>query len=106
MGHEIQFTGLIGGNEKAYENFREFINTEDTPDKLTLKNINKENLQKALTQLTPTEQELIKSLYFDTMTEAEYANQTHVKQQTVHKKKVKKFNTLRLLKRPLLPLYK
>ena len=30
--HEIQFSSLIGGEEGAYENFREFIDTEHTPE--------------------------------------------------------------------------
>lgn len=32
FAHEIQMSGLIGGEEGAYENFKEFIDTENIPD--------------------------------------------------------------------------
>ena len=33
FAHEIQMSGLIDGEDGAYENFKEFIDTENIPDK-------------------------------------------------------------------------
>ena len=34
--HEIQISGLIGGEDNGYENFREFIDEEDTPENIVI----------------------------------------------------------------------
>ena len=52
--HEIQFSVLIGGDDGAYENFREFIDTENAPDTVALKEARKTLGYKALDVLTET----------------------------------------------------
>ncbi len=37
--HEIQMSGLIGGENNAFENFREFVTTENSTENLVLKKI-------------------------------------------------------------------
>ena len=49
FAHEIQMSGLIGGEEGAYENFKEFIDTENIPDNTVLKIMEIDALRKANT---------------------------------------------------------
>lgn len=37
--HEIQWSGLIGGDDENYENFKEFIDLEHSPEDLTLQSM-------------------------------------------------------------------
>ena len=52
FAHEIQMSGLIGGEEGAYENFKEFIDTENIPDNTVLKIMEIDALRKALSVLS------------------------------------------------------
>ena len=42
--HEIQTSGMIGSQDGAYENFREFIDAINTPEHIILEQIKKEAL--------------------------------------------------------------
>lgn len=55
-------SGLIGGEEGAYENFKEFIDTENIPDNTVLKIMEIDALRKALSVLSDADNE------FDRMT--------------------------------------
>ena len=52
--HEIQFGALIGGDDGAYENFREFIDTANVPDTFVFNEERKALGYKALDSLTKT----------------------------------------------------
>lgn len=96
--HEIQMSSLIGGEDGAYENFREFIDTENTPDVTVLKELEKAALHRIIAQLTESERKLIQAIYFDGLTEREYASLTGLPQKTVNNRKLA---ILRKLKKQL-----
>ncbi len=87
--HEIQMSSLIGGDNGAYENFREFIDTENTPENVVLEAMQNEDLIKVLSKLNKSEQELINSIYFDGMSERELAKKLGIYRNAVHKRKQK-----------------
>lgn len=96
--HEIQMSSLIGGEDGAYENFREFIDTENTPDVTVLKELEKAALHWIIAQLSESERELIQAIYFDGLTERKYASLTGLPQKTVNNRKLA---ILRKLKKQL-----
>jgi len=81
------FSSLLGGEEGAYENFHEFIDYDSDPSELMLKAMMVEKLYSALEHLEKAERELIDALFFQEMTEREFAKKCAVTQATVHKKK-------------------
>ena len=95
--HEIQFSSLISGAADAFQNFREFIDTENTPDNILEEIILHENLQQAIASLTKKERAIIQALYFERLTATEYARQCGVSQPAISQmkhrilKKIKKF---------------
>ena len=102
--HEIQFSSLIGGSEDAFQNFREFIDTENTPDRMIERTEIAETLRRTIGSLTEKEQALIYAIYFDGLTEREYARLCGVAQPTIHKmkqrilKKNKKISQMKAIK--------
>ena len=95
--HEIQMSGLIGGEEGAYENFKEFIDTENIPDNTVLKIMEIEALQKALSVLSDADNKLVQALFYDGLTEQEYAAQVGISQQMINRKKQRILNFLKKL---------
>lgn len=93
--HEIQFSGLIGGEDNGYENFREFINTEDTPENVCLEESVRQSLHKILNLLTPDEYRLIYALFCQNLTEQEFASRTGVSHQAIHKRKIRILKKIR-----------
>lgn len=85
--HEIQLSGLIGGEDGAYENFREFIDTENTPDSIVPEQLQTEELRRILTQLSESDRQLIQAFFFEGLTEQKYADQLGVAQQVINRKK-------------------
>lgn len=64
-GHEIQMTGLIGGDDNAFENFHEFIDTENTPENIALKSERMKEGFKTLDVLSPeTKKRFIEHYYY------------------------------------------
>lgn len=98
FAHEIQMSGLIGGEDGAYENFKEFIDTENIPDNTVLKIMEIEALQKALSVLSDADNKLVQALFYDGLTEQEYAAQVGISQQMINRKKQR---ILKLLKKLL-----
>lgn len=96
--HEIQFSSLIGGSENAFQNFREFIDTDHTPDILIEEKILHENLRKAIASLTESERALIHALYFEGLSATEYAQHCGVTQQAISKMR---FRILKRIKNTL-----
>lgn len=84
--HEIQFSALIGGNDGAFENFREFI-IENSVEKEVINKVLIEKLYECLNLLSIPDRELIDLLYFEAKTEQECADILCTSQQNVHKKK-------------------
>ncbi|MCQ4022351.1 MULTISPECIES: RNA polymerase sigma factor [unclassified Ruminococcus] len=93
--HEIQMSSLIGGEDGAYENFREFIDTENTPDVTVLRELEKTALHRIIAQLSESEQKLIRAIYFDGLTEREYADLLGVCRNAVHKRKIRILSKIR-----------
>ena len=97
FAHEIQMSGLIGGEEGAYENFKEFIDTENIPDNTVLKIVEIEALLKALSVLSDADNELVQALFYDGLTEQEYAVQVGISQQMISRKKQRILKSLKKL---------
>ena len=91
-------SGLIGGEEGAYENFKEFIDTENIPDNTVLKIMEIDALRKAISVLPDADKALIRALFYDGLTEQEYAAQVGISQQMINRKKQR---ILKLLKKLL-----
>ena len=85
--HEIQFSTLIGGEDGAYENFREFIDMENTPDSVVEKELQAAELRKAIAMLNEAERQVVQKLYFEGLTEQKIASQLGVSQQVINRKK-------------------
>ena len=80
--HEIQFSALIGGNDGAFENFREFNEENSVDNHLIVKELNN-----ALKKLAVQDRELIEMLYYRGMNERECAAHYGISQKNIHKKK-------------------
>ena len=62
--HEIQLSGLIGGAEEAYENFREFLEDVNVPENIFMTRVGIYEVQRAFARLSDQERELINALYY------------------------------------------
>lgn len=87
--HEIQLSSLIGGEDGAYENFQEFLEDSEDPEKLHEKQEQIEALHTAIAELTDADQHLVQALFFDGQSEREYADHLGVYRNAVHKRKVR-----------------
>lgn len=85
--HEIQISGLIGGEDGNCENFREFKTDSDDLEQQVIVQLNKEALHKVLSTLSDEERQLIMAIYFYGKTERAYAAEINVSQQAVNKRK-------------------
>ena len=94
--HEIQISGLIGGEDDAYENFREFIDDVNIPENIFMTREGMDEVRNAVRILPVQERNLIVALYFERLTENEYADKTGVSQQYVSKSKKKILEKLKL----------
>lgn len=94
--HEIQMSGLIGGEDDAYENFREFIDDVNVPENIFMSREGMFEVRNAVSELSAQERNLIISLYYERLTESEYADKIGVTQQYVSKSKKKILKKLRL----------
>lgn len=87
--NETQFSALLGGEDGAYENFHEFIDYDSDPSELLLKAMMIEKLYSAFEHLEKAERELIDALFFQEMTEREYAKKKGVYQSAINKRKLR-----------------
>ena len=85
--HEIQFSQLIGGNDGAFENFREFVVVGDPTADMAIMIADIEAMLKAIKQLDDEDKKLIKMLFYDSMTERECAAYYGINQKNINKKK-------------------
>ena len=90
--HEIQFSALIGGNDGAFENFREFNEENSVDNHLIVKELNN-----ALKKLAVQDSELIEMLYYRGMNERECAAHYGISQKNIHKKKMRILGNLHKL---------
>lgn len=89
FAHEIQMSGMIGSQDGAYENFREFVDTVNTPENIVLEQMKKESLYQAISALPAADQALVQGLFFRGQSELDYARELGVSQPAVHKRKVR-----------------
>jgi RNA polymerase sigma factor (sigma-70 family) len=95
--HEIQFSSLIGGGENAFQNFREFIDTENTPDQIMEREDVIAAVHRAIANLPPEDQELVRARFFDSLSLRQYAQLNSVSHTVIHRrernilKKLKKY---------------
>lgn len=95
--HEIQMSGLIGGDENAYENFREFISDDNDPLLLFLYEAQLSDLRKGYAALANSEKHLISAVIFQRQSEREYSQRTGIPPMTVHDRKVRTLKKLKKL---------
>ena len=97
FGHEIQMSGMIGGQDGAYENFRKFIEANNTPDHIILEQMKKEALYQAISALPAADQALVQGLFFEGQSELDYAGELGISQPAVHKRKIRILKQLIIL---------
>ncbi len=85
--HQIQFSQLVGGDDGAFENFKEFVIDNDPTYDTAIKRSEIERLLKALGKLKPYERELIEMIYFDELSERDCALHYGISQKNINKKK-------------------
>lgn len=81
--HEIQMSGLIGGEDGNFENFKEFINSDNTPEKIFEQKSIINRLHKNLSLLTNSELELITAIFYKRLSEREYMRISGISQTTI-----------------------
>ena len=86
--HEILFGNLTGGEANAYENFKEFMDTETSPDVVFEEKEKLQALYAAIHSLSSKDQALINALFFEGLTEREYAARLGVQHNAIHKQKL------------------
>ena len=85
---------MIGSQDGAYENFREFIDAINTPEHIILEQIKKEALYQAISALPAADQALVQGC-FKGQSELDYAREIGVSQPAVHKRKVRILKSLK-----------
>jgi len=81
--HEIQISSLVGDDDANYENFHE------------LSSVGIEQIKTAIISLSPDEQMLIRALFFEGVSEREYASRLGIPQRTLNNRKLKLLSKLR-----------
>lgn len=82
-------SGLIGGQDSAFENFREFTSDSNNMQETI------EKLHKALKDLDKTDYRIIYLLFHDCLSERECAGEIGVSQPVLHRKKHRILNKLK-----------
>lgn len=83
FAHEIQLSSLIGGEDGAYENFQEFVDTEQTPEFSYIAKCRRQAGLQGLNTLTPVMRERFLLHYLHGFTIAEIANLQSVSEYAV-----------------------
>lgn len=87
--HEIQMSGLVGGENGNYENFPEFIDTENTPEELVLDEVQKSELKQIVAKFSKEDRSLLQAIFIEGLSEREYARRLGVFHNAVHKRKLR-----------------
>ena len=82
--HEIQLSQLVGGDDDNFDNFGEFVSEEDDPYEIMRHESLLKILQEELDKMDYWSRNLIESLYFDDMSEREYAEMVGLPHATVN----------------------
>jgi RNA polymerase sigma factor (sigma-70 family) len=85
--HEIQFSGLIGGEDGGFENFDEFVSDAGNPERLALREQDRQMIRQAYARLDEDERALVQALLFDGVTERRYGAMIGLSQKNVNKRK-------------------
>ena len=93
--HEIQLSGLIGGENDNYENFHEFVDDENTPEDIVIDAEIKRAIRESVSALDKEEQHLVSALYEEGVSEREYARRTGIPQRTINHRKERILEKLR-----------
>jgi len=86
--HEIQMSGLIGGEDDGYENFREFVDEENTPERNIVYAEIKKALLESVAELAEEERALVHALYWQGLSEREYSRRSGIPQRTINHRKM------------------
>ena len=86
---EIPFSGLICNNDDMLELFPEFIDNSQNPESIIVEQTRIKELHSAISKLSVLDKQLLQALFFDGLTEREYAELQGVSQPTIHLKKVR-----------------
>ncbi|MBQ4130943.1 MAG: sigma-70 family RNA polymerase sigma factor [Clostridia bacterium] len=78
------------------DNERQFADNSDSVEEIALRNLRYEQLHNAISMLKPDEQALIEALYFNFLTQDDYAKQIGLSQQAVSKKRTKILKKLKI----------
>lgn len=84
-------------NRLTEDNAQQFSDGQERVEDVVLRKIMVDKLHTALSQLTEKEQDLIQALFFEEMTEREYAEQLGVYRNAVHKRKMRILEKLKKL---------
>lgn len=87
--NETPFSELIGGDDGAFENFSEFIDNSLNPECIFAEHAKIKALYSAMSMFSDVDKQLLQALFFDGLTEREYAELTGVFRNAVHKRKVR-----------------
>ncbi len=96
--NETPFSELIGGDDGAFENFSEFIDNSLNPECIFAEHAKIKALYSAMSMLSDVDKQLLQALFFDGLTEREYAELTGVFRNAVHKRKVRILAKLKKIK--------
>ena len=96
--NETPFSELIGGDDGAFENFSEFIDNSLNPECIFAEHAKIKALYSAMSMLSDLDKQLLQALFFDGLTEREYAELTGVFRNAVHKRKVRILAKLKKIK--------
>lgn len=92
--HEVSYDALDNGETVGAEMFAD---EEPTPEEQTITNEIHDMLHRAIASLPRAERELIQAIYFDGLTELEYAIMKKTKQQNISYKLLRTLSKMRKL---------
>ena len=81
------FSALKGGENNAFENFHEFLDTQNNPEHINMMSEEKRILKNAFHLLSQSEKELITALIINGKSEREYSAETGIPQKTTNNRK-------------------
>ena len=103
--HEIQMSALLGGDEEAYLNFREFIDEVETPENISIRKETSRIIRMVLNCLTPSMKKRVILRYIEGLTikqisEREGVSEDSIKESLDHAKKKIRKNLKKFLEIP------
>ena len=93
--HEIQFSQLIGGDDGAYENFREFVSDRDATENAAMRSVRRSRLIELLPTLTEKEREVIELRCIKGLSAPAVGQILGISRRAVNKRKQSAFERIR-----------